>query len=99
MNNEQLTVIARIKAKADKIEETKEMLLGLIGPTRQEAGCINYDLHVHQEDPSLFVFYENWTSKEALDKHLEMPYLVAAGERGEELLDEPVEITLWNPIG
>jgi len=41
----QLTIIANIKIKVDKIGMVKEELLKLIDITRAKEGCINYDLH------------------------------------------------------
>ncbi|HZL13734.1 MAG TPA: putative quinol monooxygenase, partial [Verrucomicrobiae bacterium] len=42
---------------------------------RKEAGCINYDLHVAPDDPSKFLFYENWTSNAHLDAHGQTPHI------------------------
>jgi quinol monooxygenase YgiN len=44
------------------------------------------------------MFYENWTSREDLDKHLSMPHLDAFDENVEGMLTEEVEITLWEMI-
>ena len=53
----QLTIIASIKAKADQIELVKAELTGLVEPTRQEAGCVQYDLHQDNAEPSQFLFF------------------------------------------
>ena len=90
-----VTVIARIHAKPGMEDETRKVLQGLLAPTRAEAGCINYDMHHSGDDPAQFVFYENWTSKEALDQHLATPHLKAFMENAPRLLTQPVEITLW----
>ena len=68
MSNQKLTVVARILAKEDKRELVKRELLKLIESTRAEEGCINYDLH--QENENLFLFYENWASRELWQKHM-----------------------------
>ncbi|MFB3107958.1 MAG: putative quinol monooxygenase [Candidatus Binatia bacterium] len=93
-----VTVLALFKAKPGLEEEVKRELMALQGPTRSEEGCINYDLHQSQEDPSRFMFYENWKSQEDLDKHLQMPYLTAFREKAGDLLAEPTSITLHNRI-
>ena len=80
-------------------EKLCEVLRGLIGPTRSEAGCINYDLHRDVDDPARFMFHENWVSKTALDEHLEKPYLQVFLAQTGYLLAQPVEITLWDQIG
>jgi quinol monooxygenase YgiN len=64
-----LTVIAEMQAKPGKEDDLRRAVLALIEPTRQEDGCVQYDLHVHTSDPARFVFYENWTSEVHLDRH------------------------------
>jgi quinol monooxygenase YgiN len=92
---QRLTVIARVKAKTGKEEEVKKELSALVGPTRSEPGCINYDLHRAIDDPTAFMFHENWKSKEDLEKHLESPHFKAWMTKAEGLLDGPSEVTLW----
>ncbi len=72
-------LIAKIKAKSEFIEEIKEGLFGLVAPTRQEAGCIQYDLHQDQNDPSTFIFIEEWESQDHLKAHSAAPHIAAFG--------------------
>lgn len=65
-----LTVVATVTAKVEFIEDVGNALEALIAPTLQEDGCINYDLHKSIENPAIYVFHENWTSKAHLDAHL-----------------------------
>lgn len=76
----QLTVIAHLRALDGQIEETKAFLTDLIAPTRAEPGCVEYWLHQDDEDPAEFTFYENWTTREEWDKHMQMPHLHAFAE-------------------
>ena len=99
MASDKLTVVARIKAKPGKEGQVREELQKLLAPTRAEHGCINYDMHRSLESDAEFLFHENWTSKEALDQHLETPHLQSFLGQSEELLAEPVEITFWKQIG
>ncbi|WP_420603129.1 putative quinol monooxygenase [Flagellimonas sp.] len=71
----QLTIVARILAKPGKDELVKSELLKLIESTRKEEGCINYDLHQDNENENLFLFYENWTTRELWQKHMANPHL------------------------
>lgn len=93
-----LTVIAIIKAKPGKESALRETLLALIPITRQEPGCIDYELHVSKENPGQFMFYENWTSRQHLDDHLARPHLVALAAKGDELFAEPPQVTMWEVI-
>lgn len=72
-----LTIVANIIAKQDKIEVVKSELIKLIEPTRLEEGCIDYNLHQDNENPAHFVFLENWTSRELLQKHLQSEHIAA----------------------
>ncbi len=55
-----LTIVANIKAKADKIDLVKAELEKLIDITRSEEGCLQYDLHQDNENPAHFLFYETY---------------------------------------
>ena len=93
--NQQVSLIAYLHAKPGKEEELIDTLMSLVGPTRVEAGCIDYHLHVSNEDPRRFMFYENWTSREDLDEHLTKPHLVPLLSRADELLDAEVKLELF----
>ncbi|TAK94934.1 MAG: antibiotic biosynthesis monooxygenase, partial [Verrucomicrobia bacterium] len=45
MNPKTITVVATFKARPGKESELRAALIGLVAPTRKEAGCLNYDLH------------------------------------------------------
>jgi len=72
-----LTIVANIHAKAEKVELVKAELQKLIETTRAENGCIQYDLHQDNEDPAHFMFYENWTSRELWQTHMNAPHIAA----------------------
>ncbi len=93
-----LTVVAEMLAKPGKEEELKAQLVAMVEPTRKEDGCIQYDLHVSTDEAGRFVFYENWTSREHLDRHLASPHLVAFRTVAGDLLAEPARILTYNRI-
>ncbi len=72
-----LTIVANIHAKADAIELVKRELEKLIPITRNEPGCIQYDLHQDNENPAHFMFFENWQSRELWQTHMNAPHLAA----------------------
>ncbi len=93
-----VTVIATFEARPGKETELRNALIGLVAPTRQEAGCLNYDLHILPEQPAKFLFHENWTTKAALDTHLQTPHIQALLPRVGELCVAAPEITIWDRI-
>jgi len=98
MSSKNITVVATFQAKPGKEAELKQTLIGLIAPTRREAGCINYDLHILPEDPAKFLFHENWTSKAHLDTHLQSAHIKALLSRMDGLCTAIPEIRIWERI-
>ena len=93
-----VTVIAHVHAKPGKEEATKLALLALVEPTRVEEGCLNYDLHQYPDERTKFCFYENWTSRELLEKHLASAHVQAFRAQIPELLTAPPDIQIWEII-
>jgi quinol monooxygenase YgiN len=90
---ELLTVIAQIRAKAGQQERLRQQLLGLVTPTRAEAGCVVYDLHESNTEPGLFVFYETWKAEADLDAHFQTPHMLALAQKIPELVEGSIDIT------
>ena len=40
-----------------------------------ESGCIQYDLHQDNDNPTVFLFYENWESREKWQQHMNNSHL------------------------
>ena len=93
MVDAKVTVIANVRAKSGAEAKVKQECLALVDLSRKEEGCINYDLYQSTDDSTLFIFYENWESREDLERHLETPHSLAFDKRAEGLLAEPEEIT------
>jgi len=75
MASQSLTIVAKVLAKAEMRELVQSELLKLIEITRAEEGCINYDLHQDNENPNLFLFFENWASRELWQLHMDNTHL------------------------
>jgi quinol monooxygenase YgiN len=98
MTQNLLTVVAEMVAKPGKEAELERQMLALIEPTRKEEGCVQYDLHRNTEEPGRFVFYENWKSRELLDRHLQSPHLQAFASAARDLLREPMRVMTYTRI-
>ncbi len=85
-----ITVVAKIRAKEESLEIVKNELLKLVGPTRKEAGCIDYQLYQDIQEPSVFVFYENWASAIDLEKHKDTDHYKRYAATVFELIEERV---------
>ena len=98
MSQEIVSVIAQIRAKPGSEERLQQELIALVAPSRAEKGCLNFDFHRAAEERGLFFFYENWSSKGDLDRHLEEPHIKAFLSKTDDLLAEPIGATFWTPI-
>ncbi|TAG25791.1 MAG: antibiotic biosynthesis monooxygenase [Rhodobacterales bacterium] len=86
------TIIGAVTARPETREELATLFAAQVTPIRAEPGCINHDFHVDAADPCVFVFYENSTSRAALDTHLAMPHLQPLFSQLDRLLTCPVHI-------
>lgn len=77
MKNTPLTIVAKIFAKEEKRALVKSELLKLIAATKVEKGCIDYDLHQDNEDPNVFLFFENWESRALWQEHMKNNHIAA----------------------
>ncbi|MFW0983999.1 putative quinol monooxygenase [Vibrio parahaemolyticus] len=89
-------LVAEVKAYLDSKDQVVNLLAGLLEPTRQEEGCCQYELYLDEKVDGLFMFQEIWASQEALDKHLQSPYMAAFLETLEE--NDWVEYTQIRPL-
>lgn len=94
-----LHVVARLKARPDKVGDLRAALLGLLEPTRVESGCLRYQMLVNEADPTEFTFTEEWTDAASLDAHFETPHIRAALERFPELLAEELDLRRYALVG
>lgn len=74
-----LTILAQITAVPGKESVVRDALTNLIAPTRAEAGCIQYDLHLDNENPGFFVFFEIWESRALWQDHMVSDHIKANG--------------------
>ena len=79
-----VTVVAKVTAKSNAIETVKTELIKMLAPTRQEEGCIEYRLNQDNENPAVFIFYENWKNLTCLEQHMNsthfQAYVAAVGD-------------------
>lgn len=99
MASGKLRVIARLKSRPEKIAELRDVLYGLLAPTREEAGCIRYEMLENQEDPTEFTFTEEWTDAAALAEHFEIEHIKSALARFPDLLAEELDLRRYSLVG
>lgn len=81
------------RAKPGCADALEERLVSMVAPTRQEEGALAYHVHRDRSDPSQFFFYEVWRTRQDLEEHLAMPYVLSFLEDRSDYLDGDLSIT------
>lgn len=83
------TLTIKPGTNADLLEAAKPCIEG----TRNEPGCISYDLNQSQTDKNTMVFVERWESRDALQSHFTAPHMAVWREKGAQyIVGRKVEI-------
>ncbi|MFD0854933.1 putative quinol monooxygenase [Actinomadura adrarensis] len=82
--------------KPGHADELRELLLGLVEPSRKHAGSVQYQLH--EQDDGRFFLYEVWRSQEDLDRHNETALLREFMREMPEHVDGAPEAYFGRPL-
>jgi len=93
-----LHVTARFIARDDSRDALKNLLITLVEPIRNDPGCDSCFFIQNTAQPNEFVFIEVWKGKAELDRHLADEAVTRAIEDAEPLLDEAVELKIYEPL-
>jgi len=93
----EVKVIAGSVAREGRESQLRELLRGMLAPTRAESGCRLYELY-ESDRKGRFYFYEIWESQTALDQHAESPHFKHLEKTVGELVREPFEVNILTSI-
>ncbi len=92
-------VFVRLHARAGEESAVEGALREVLGPSREEAGCLSFHLFRSMRDQRLFYIHSRWTDEAAFQKHAELPHTAQFLERVDALLDEARDVTRTEMIG
>ncbi|MBM7060654.1 antibiotic biosynthesis monooxygenase [Pseudomonas sp. UL073] len=84
--------ILHAHTKPEKAEAFERLFRAYVEPSRSEAGCIEYHMLRDREDPTLFIFFEVWQSREHLAVHSALPHMREFHARRMDYLRRDFEI-------
>ncbi len=90
MDPTSLTVVAVFQARHGQEKPLSAALRAMLSPTRQELGCLNYDLYSSDDDPGVFFFHETWGSVDDHLAHLDTPHVRHLLAVSPVMLREPI---------
>lgn len=94
-----VTVVARLRARPGREAELEALLRRQVAAVRgAEPDCLIYRLHRLEQDPTLFLFYEQYRSREAFDAHRRAGHLAAFQAERKELVAGPAEVEIYRAL-
>ncbi len=89
----ELCIFARFHARPGEEDAVDTALRDVVGPSREEAGCLSIQAFRAVRDPRLFYIHSRWVDEAAFDRHADLPHTVRFIERVQALIDHPLEVT------
>ena len=81
-----VTLIVTLRSKEGQHLLLEAELRALVGPTRKEEGCLQYDLHRSIDQPGQFLFHEVWETRDHHTAHTKTPHFLRWNARKDSLL-------------
>lgn len=95
----ELFIFGRFQARPGDERAVEEALRDVIGPSREEAGCLSIQAFRSTRDRRLFYIHSRWVDEAAFDHHATLPHTVRFIERVQALIDHPLDVTRARPVG
>ncbi|GHO69902.1 hypothetical protein KSC_087940 [Ktedonobacter sp. SOSP1-52] len=88
-----VNILATITPKPDQVENTRQQLQTVAAASRQEPGCLRYDVFQGNRDgETTFHIVERYQDRAAVEVHGASQHFQALRERAADLLAKPWEI-------
>ena len=99
MDNKNFTVMIAGVAKLGMEEYVERYLKQLMVHSRQDKGCLVYNIHRSIDNPSEFMVYMLWQSEEAFEKHNQTSEMQVFKKRlSKEMFEQQSPKTYWHLI-
>ena len=86
-------VFVRLHAREGEERGVEEALREVAGPTREEAGCLSFEMCRGVRDRRMFYTHSRWADAAAFARHAELGHTVRFLKRVDALLDQGREVT------
>lgn len=93
------TVIVRAKAKPGQQDFLVSALTETAVLSRQEDGCLNYEIFQSETDPCEVAAVETWASMQAIENHMQTPYVKTIIEKAPELCVGAPDLQIFRKLG
>jgi len=95
---ENVNIVAEFTAHPGSEGGLIQALSSVAGPTRQEAGCLRFELQQSRDDTQVVTAIERFQDQAAVDAHVAMPYIVDLFENKLPQLVESQRVVFYSSI-
>jgi len=95
----EIYIFARFHAREGKEGEAIEALGEVLGPSRNEPGCLSIHAFRSIRDGRVFYIHSKWKDEEAFETHAQLPHTVRFRKRMERAIGHAFEVTRTEQIG
>lgn len=93
------TVVAKLRARPGREVELEAVLKRQVAAVRaHEPDCLVYRLHRLAQDPTVFLFYEQYRSEAAFALHRQAAHLAAFQGERKDLVAGPAEVEIYRAV-
>ncbi|MGI9647533.1 MAG: putative quinol monooxygenase [Acidimicrobiia bacterium] len=93
-----VSVFASFHPRPEATAEFLEVMQVMVEETRQEAGCLRYDLFAAGGEGSGFHLFETYADSAALNVHRESDHYKEYRRRAPDLLSGPIGVIVLDPV-
>jgi len=93
-----VAVVVEHKIKEGQLGAYVDYMKEMIALTKQEDGCIAYDLYEGIDEPGKCIMVELWESKEKLDVHMQTEHFQKFVPGGAAFQDAPSVINIYQKL-
>ena len=91
--NVEQDVFVRLHAREGEEGGVEEALREVAGPSREEGGCLSFQMFRSVRDRRLFYIHSRWADEAAFQRHAELEHTLRFLKRVDALLDEARSVT------
>jgi quinol monooxygenase YgiN len=88
----EMFIFARFHARPGNESAVADALRAVIGPTREEPGCVGIHVFRSTRDPRLFYIHSRWRDDAAFETHAGLPHTVRFVATVEPLIDHALDV-------
>jgi quinol monooxygenase YgiN len=94
----ELFIFARFHASEGQDATVATVVREVIGPSREEPGCLAIGAFRSTRDPRLFYIHSRWVDEAAFESHAQQAHTVKFIERVQTLIDHDLDVTRARPL-